>query len=120
MENDGKMCKSNVRKRVSSSSNTGINKYTSLIDLSNDADTNTAIENAIATDESASLNVMSDIWDGNYIFQIPTCSISRVEVIDKEEQQFGMWSERLEAFIISLIYTNGAAKVDRVVEQSKL
>ena len=42
-----------------------------------------------------------------------------VEVIDEEEKQFGIWSERLEAFIISLKYNDNGNHVNRVVEQIK-
>ena len=56
---------------------------------------------------------MSDIWDPEFTFQIPNCAISRVEVIDEEEQQFGIWSERLEAFIISLKYNDSGNNVNQ-------
>ena len=67
----------------------------------------------------SNINIMSDIWDSEFTFQIPNCAISRVEVIDEEEQQFGIWSERLEAFIISLKYNDNGNHVNRVVEQIK-
>ena len=115
-----------TRKRGSSGSNIGINKYSTLIDLKDDK--SSIIEN-ITTDNDASennnnntvedLSILSDIWDENFIFTIPTCAISRVEVIDEEEQQFGMWTERLEAFIVCLKYNNMGIKVTNVVKQIK-
>jgi hypothetical protein len=54
-----------------------------------------------------------------HLFQLPYGAVSRVDVIDKETETMGLWSERLEAFTICLKYASKKKSLEQVLEQIK-
>jgi myotubularin-related protein 1/2 len=63
-------------------------------------------------------SILDDV-QGSSMFQVPYGGLSRVEILDEEHGSLGLWTERLEAYVVSFQHCKQITTLDQVVHKIK-
>jgi len=76
------------------------------------------IQKTVTSGQHNRASILDDV-QGSSLFQVPYGGLSRVEILDEEHGSLGLWTERLEAYVLSLQHCKQIGTMDEVVHKIK-